>query len=322
MRQAFLYQYTLPIQSGLVLKDKILSTREGLLIRLTENGKEGWGEIAPLPTFSTESLPQAVEQTTSILTRWQKGEKIDVTQLYPSVAFGLSMAEYELDNQPGTSTSYRSVPLCVDSLPHTIEKLQGCALAKLKIGRTSPTQDGQTAANLLDLLPTLRLRLDANRAWNLAQAAEFAEQLSAAQRARIDFIEEPCQTPSDSLRFTAQYQIAIAWDESCRQAGFILEKSANVAALIIKPTLTGSVARCIEMIENAHRCSMQAVISSGLESSLGLSQLARFAQQFTPQTPPGLDTLNLMPYQLIRPFGTSSLPLLGLNSPFIRPLKR
>jgi O-succinylbenzoate synthase len=36
------------------------------------------------------------------------------------------------------------------------------------------------------------------------------------------------------------------------------------------------------------------VISSSIESSLGLTQLARIAAWLTPQTLPGLDTLALM----------------------------
>jgi O-succinylbenzoate synthase len=42
------------------------------------------------------------------------------------------------------------------------------------------------------------------------------------------------------------------------------------------------------------------VISSSIESSLGLTQLARIAAWLTPDTIPGLDTLNLMQAQLIR----------------------
>jgi O-succinylbenzoate synthase len=42
------------------------------------------------------------------------------------------------------------------------------------------------------------------------------------------------------------------------------------------------------------------VISSSIESSLGLTQLARIAAWLTPQTLPGLDTLALMRAQLVR----------------------
>ena len=59
------------------------------------------------------------------------------------------------------------------------------------------------------------------------------------------------------------------------------------------------------------------MISSSIESSLGLTQLARIAQPYTPNVTPGLDTLSLMDYQVLRAWPGSDLPLLDLHSEFI-----
>ncbi|VEI45101.1 O-succinylbenzoate synthase [Actinobacillus equuli] len=91
-----------------------------------------------------------------------------------------------------------------------------------------------------------------------------------------------------------------------------------MTAIVIKPTLVGSLQKCIRLIEQAHQQGLIAVISSSIESSLGLTQLARFAQQYTPQTTPGLDTLDLMQYQLLRPWKDSNLPIAELDSPFVQ----
>ncbi len=57
---------------------------------------------------------------------------------------------------------------------------------------------------------------------------------------------------------------------------------------------------------------LAAVISSSLESSLGLTQLARIACWPTPATVPRLDTLRLIiQAQVLRPWLDSKLPLLG-----------
>ena len=69
---------------------------------------------------------------------------------------------------------------------------------------------------------------------------------------------------------------------------------------MIKPTLTGSLDKVREQVAAAHAAGLTAVISSSIESSLGLTQLARIAAWLTPDTVPGLDTLNLMQAQLIR----------------------
>ena len=86
----------------------------------------------------------------------------------------------------------------------------------------------------------------------------------------------------------------------------------GVAAIIIKPTLTGSLARCIELVEQAQAVGLTAVISSSLESSLGLNQLARFAQWQTPNVIPGLDTMQLFKAQLVTPWPDSELPMISL----------
>lgn len=55
------------------------------------------------------------------------------------------------------------------------------------------------------------------------------------------------------------------------------------------------------------------MIGSSLESSFGLTQLARIANWLTPEIVPGLDTLSLLQTQLVRPWFESSLPVMGLN---------
>ena len=47
--------------------------------------------------------------------------------------------------------------------------------------------------------------------------------------------------------------------------------------MVIKPTLTGSLAKVREQVAAAHEAGLTAVISSSIESSLGLTQLARIA---------------------------------------------
>lgn len=66
--------------------------------------------------------------------------------------------------------------------------------------------------------------------------------------------------------------------------------------------------------QEALRLGMTAVISSSLESSLGLTQLARVAAWLTPNTNPCLDTLNLMRYQQIRPWPQSTLEVVPAES--------
>ena len=77
--------------------------------------------------------------------------------------------------------------------------------------------------------------------------------------------------------------------------------------------LTGTVEYCMALIEQAHQQSLAVVISSSLESSFGLHQLARLAQSLTPDSTPGLDTVNVFTQQLVEPWPHCSLPLIPLS---------
>ncbi|OOF44404.1 o-succinylbenzoate synthase [Rodentibacter trehalosifermentans] len=325
IRQYHLYRYSIPVDSQLILRDRFLKRREGLLVQIRCQNNEGWGEIAPLPGFSEESLEMAEEQTIQWLADWNKarsrGEKLSFEGLYPSVAFGLSCALAELKGKLNAEGNYHAAPLCYgdpDELYAELANLPGEKVAKIKVGLYEANRDGLIADMFLEAIPELQLRLDANRRWSLEKALLFAAKIKPTHRSRIQFLEEPCQTPELSREFAAQTGIAIAWDESLRDVDFQLKKEPHLAAVVIKPTLIGSLERCVELIKQAHTLGLKAVISSSIESSLGLTQLARIAQQYTPNVTPGLDTLDLMNYQLLRPWQGSTLPLIDLDSPWIK----
>ncbi|MCT8539534.1 o-succinylbenzoate synthase, partial [Glaesserella parasuis] len=189
--------------------------------------------------------------------------------------------------------------------------------AKIKVGLYEANRDGLIADMFLEAIPDLKLRLDANRSWTLEKALLFASKIASERKKRIQFLEEPCKTPELSRQFAEQTGINIAWDETVREPDFLVKKEPNLTAIVIKPTLVGSLEKCISLIEQAHQQGLIAVISSSIESSLGLTQLARFATQYTPNTLAGLDTLDLMKVQLLREWNNSTLPIVHLNSPYI-----
>lgn len=316
-----LYKYTIPVDSQLILRHRFLKKREGLLVQVCCDDAQGWGEIAPLPEFSEETLEQALEQTVAWLKAWAVATgKLPLEQLYPSVAFGLSCALAEMKGQLNQEGNYQVVPLCYgdpDELYEPLNHMQGEKVAKIKVGMYEANRDGLIADMLLEAIPDLHLRLDANRSWTPAKAQMFAKYVKPEHRARIQFLEEPCKTPAESLQFAEETGIAIAWDETVRDPDFCVEKQPHLVAIVIKPTLVGSLQRCVQLIEQAHQCGLKAVISSSIESSFGLTQLARIAQQYTPDTVPGLDTLDLMDYQVVRTWPGSSLPVVKLDSPLV-----
>ena len=106
-----LYRYRVPLSEPLLLKGTVLHHREGLLVRLTaEGGATGWGEAAPLPGFSEESLERAASQLLGLsdalvgreLTRevldpdGSFAREVDALDLAPSARFGLELVLWNL----------------------------------------------------------------------------------------------------------------------------------------------------------------------------------------------------------------------------------
>ena len=320
MRQAKLYKYQLPMDSGVILRENKLTERVGWIVELTEQGKSGYGEIAPLVGFSRETTEQAGQQAQVQLEQWVGGEEFPFDDLYPSVASGLSFAELELRAELPLAGNYDAAPLCTgdpDLLLPILENLPTeKKVAKIKVGIYEPIRDGMLVNLFLESIPDLKLRLDANRAWSLEKAEKFSSYIKPSFRHRIEYVEEPCFEPCNSFTFAINTGIAIAWDETLQDAiktaDFELNALTGAKVLIIKPTLIGSVYRCIELVKEAKRLGITAVISSGIESSLGLTQLARFSHWQTPDTVPGLDTIKLFGCQLEVEWPNCTLPLVKL----------
>lgn len=315
MRNAKLYSFSLPVDAGVVLRYQRLKTRDGFLVCLEQNGKQGWGEISPLPEFSRETLEQAQEATQSWLTAWCAGENPVHSEL-PSVAFGISCALAELEGTLPQDANYRAAPLCngdPDDLILSLNDMEGEKVAKIKVGLYEAVRDGIVVNLLLEAIPDLKLRLDANRSWTPAKAEGFAKYVNPQWRDRIAFLEEPCKTPEESLAFAQATGINIAWDETVRDDGFEVKLQPGVTTIVIKPTLVGSLELCQMLVKQAHALGLDAIISSSIESSFGLTQLARIAQWLTPNSIPGLDTVDLIKQQLIRPWPNVDIPLISLE---------
>ncbi|EGQ0032337.1 o-succinylbenzoate synthase [Escherichia albertii] len=315
MRSAQVYRWQIPMDAGVVLRDRRLKTRDGLYVCLRDGEREGWGESSPLPGFSQESW----EEAQSVLLTWVNGWLAGDCALpeMPSVAFGVSCALAELADALPQAANYRAAPLCngdPDDLILKLADMPGEKVAKVKVGLYEAVRDGMVVNLLLEAIPDLHLRLDANRAWTPLKGQQFAKYVNPDYRDRIAFLEEPCKTLDDSRAFARETGIAIAWDESLREPDFTFAAEEGVRAVVIKPTLTGSLDKVCEQVQAAHALGLTAVISSSIESSLGLTQLARIAAWLTPDTIPGLDTLDLMQAQQVRRWPGSPLPLVEVDA--------
>ncbi len=270
-------------------------TRSGILINIIdEKGNSGWGEVAPLPKWSKETLEDSLQQLNRkqqeiIKINWTTRtclKEIEKLELFPSVLFGLESALLSIL----TPLSEHIVPtsaLLMGSPQEILEQAklrhsEGYTSAKLKVSNLGFEEASQIIYRLKD---KFRLRIDVNRAWNTSDSLQFFAQFSSDT---FDYIEEPFQNPND----LAQFLHPLAVDESFPQDLSLkqLELLPTLKALIYKPTIQGGMLGCLPLQEWSIKRGIDLVLSGSFESDLGLAHVASIAHRLSLLVPIGIGT--------------------------------
>jgi len=314
-----LYRYSLPFFCPLTLGGITLRHREGLLLRLLgDDGSEGWGETAPLSGFSGESLDQAVEQLRRFTGTMIGSEVTDdwvdpygefareLEGTAPSVRFGFELAAWNLYG----ALSGKTMPELVKSSPRAVVPVNGLLSGpsvevleearrmreagylsvKLKVGTRTVAEDAALVRALDEELGDgISLRLDANRAWDYEEAAEFLRNV-----ARFEYVEEPLADPARLPGLVREFGVPVALDESLVEMESE-ELEPFAVALVLKPTLLGGISRTLRVAERALRLGITPVVSSAYESGVGTAALVTLAAGIGDRpVATGLDTYRMM----------------------------
>ncbi|MCK5081788.1 MAG: o-succinylbenzoate synthase [Candidatus Omnitrophica bacterium] len=303
---AVVYQYSLELVQPLVLRGATLNNRDGLVLHLkSDEGSEGFGEIAPLPGFSRETLDEARDQMLALrfaLCEQDIPEKIrklngafdrwlENSTLTPSVRFGVEAAVLGLlanakNVSLGKLTSKQLHPTVriagllsgpADTLATSTKNLldEGFTELKLKVG-----EDPGEAVNKVKIVNDVAygkalLHLDVNQAWDFDSAVAFGKEIGCAA---VSYIEEPFKDTTRIPEFFDETLIPVALDESIQRLTFDEIRSiSGVDILVLKPTILGGIERTLAIIDQAKSCAIEVSISSSFESSLGISTLVNLA---------------------------------------------
>ena len=194
---------------------------------------------------------------------------------------------------------------------------------KLKVGRQSLKEDIRLVENVRNTIgDEVDLRLDANKAWSLSDAIAFGEAVSDYG---IEYLEEPLQNPKDIPNLKDADTIPLALDESLKEIA-IREGHfyKSLHAIVIKPSVSGSVEKTIDLCLWAREKNLIPVISSTFDSGVALSFVAQLAAVFTaPGTAMGLDTYKWLKEDLLaNPFkaecGKVDVDKIARNSSVLR----
>ncbi|WP_214369503.1 o-succinylbenzoate synthase [Pseudonocardia sp. H11422] len=221
-----------------------ISVREGMLL----SGPAGWGEFCPFTEYDdAESAPWLAAALEAARDGWPAPvrERVPVNCIVPAVG---------------------------PERAHAMVVASGCATAKVKVADEpgSLPADLERVAAVRDALgPAGSVRVDANARWDVDGAVAAIRALDRAAGG-LQYVEQPCVTVDELAAVRRRVEVRIAADESIRRAEDPLRvavaEAADVAVLKCAPL--GGVRRALAVAE---ACGLPCVVSSALETSVGLA---------------------------------------------------
>lgn len=241
------------VSIGLHAQFRGVNHREALLFQ----GPNGWAEFSPFLEYpddeATPWLAAAIEFAFSQLPK----------SIRNTIAVNATLPAVEPANVPGVLTRFGKI-----------------STIKIKVAEPGQTieDDIERISAAAEFAPLATLRLDANGGYTIDQAIELVQQLNELLF-EIDYFEQPVATIAElaELRLRLKTQgVKIAADESVRKVSDPIAVAHAGAAdiLVLKAAPLGGITRSLKIAAEA---KLPAVISSALETSVGISMGAHLA---------------------------------------------
>jgi len=307
---------------------------------ITDECITGIGEIAPIPEFGSGTLAEAVAQLPAMATQLHAlqlnealaciSTAIEAGTLLASTACGLEMALLDALGKiegrtigalllrrssaplPVPDSAFPRAALPVNAIigAPTVETAvtaarqavaAGFGCVKLKVGSDTAKAIERVAAVREAIGPDIHLRLDANEAWNSEQARNILNRCAGYD---VQYVEQPLR--ADDLtgmsKLRQEVPVPIAADEALRDLASVRQALSQKAAdvFIIKPQLVGGLRTSCQIIREAADQGIQCVVTSSIESGVGLIaalHLAAASPEITLEC--GLATLHLLADDLL-----------------------
>lgn len=254
----------------------IWTMRDGVLVRLEDGaGRVGFGEIAPLEWFGSESIDDAIavcqSAPSSIDFDWIQNIPL------PACQFGFESAALVNSGSPLNSPlvgdfesrkllNYSGLLATADDWIGLWQ--QGYRTFKLKIAIAPLEIETATVKKLLNELPEdAGLRLDANMGLNEFETQQWLE---FCDRYAIEFIEQPMRVDQfeTMLKLSQHYETPIALDESVSNLAQLRDcyDRGWGGIFVIKPAIVGFPSKLRQFCQE-HQ--LDTVFSTVFETEIG-----------------------------------------------------
>ncbi|MCX2953267.1 o-succinylbenzoate synthase [Lentzea sp. NEAU-D7] len=233
-----MHVYSIPMR----VRFRGITQRTGLLFE----GPAGWGEFCPFEEYDDA---EAAAWLACALEAANEGWPAPVR-----------------DRVPVNCT----VPVVGPEKAHEIVARSGCSTAKVKVAESTLEEDCARLEAVRDALgPRGAVRVDANMLWDVDTAVAAIKAMDRAAGG-LQYVEQPCHTLDELAAVRRRVSVPIAADESIRKAEDPLRVAVSGAAdiAVIKVAPLGGVRKALEVAE---ACGLPCVVSSALETSVGMA---------------------------------------------------
>ena len=304
---------TLQLVSPIVTGHGAIGHRRGLLLALTDGELTGWGEAAPLPGWSNDTLDvtdTALRSATSDV-RDDRDVPTALASLRdrPHARAALSGAWADLRSRrdglplaPSLSPDWLTeVPVNALIDAASVDAVDGKARAvvaagfttvKMKVGAGDPATDVERVRAVRRAAPDVVLRLDANRAWDRETAVEVLRRVAEHD---IAWCEEPTPLVDEFGSIESATGVPIAADESIvGQTDLRLALDLDVSVVVIKPQAIGGPDRAAVFTELVDGAGATVVVTSFMDSVVGVAHALHVAAAFGSPVAHGLATGSML----------------------------
>jgi len=245
-----------------------LTTREVLLFE----GPNGWAEWSPFTEYEDEEA--------SI---WLK-----------------AAIEWAFGDIPETNIKTIKVNATLPAVKDVQKALE--PFGKFEVVKIKVAEPGQTLQDDIDRIhqirehyPDARIRLDANGNWDIETALKIAKTIYR-ENIPLEYLEQPVRTIAEMAELKLKLQefnIKIAADESVRKVSDPLAVAQANAAdiLVLKAAPLGGINNALAIAKEA---GLPVVVSSALETSVGISMGVHLAALLNSNYASGLATAALL----------------------------
>lgn len=332
--------YRLPLARPLTTAYGSIHERRGALVAVGAGRLVGWGDTSPMPGWSPHTLDEVRGRLNEAGARLGSDPIDDVLHTLepmPEARAALAGAALDLAAQQAGS------PLAVHLDEAAVERVRvnaslgaapvqqltadaelavgaGFTALKLKVGAVAPAIDVERIAAVRRVVgDDIELRLDANGAWDVSTALET---LAAMTGLGIEFCEEPVSGIEGLATVGAESAIPIAVDESARSVDDILAAlgTGAVSVVVVKPQALGGPDLAIRAIRLARDAGASVVVTSMIDSAIGVAHAVHVAAAAGGDTAHGVATSALFADDVTTPLPVEeghvrvpSLPGLGVS---------